>query len=85
MVTVHYLVVNGDYCSLLVDTARYRSSLLVHTFSINATLRCFLEGDALYAIAGFSLINDSFGFITKQIWKYATDNRCEYECSSQNE
>ena len=35
MVTVRYLVVAGAYCWLLVVTARYRSLLLIHTFSIN--------------------------------------------------
>ena len=34
-VTALYLVVTGGYCSLLVVTARYRSLLLVPTFSMN--------------------------------------------------
>ena len=35
VVTARYLAVTGGYCSLLVITARYRSLLLVLTFSMN--------------------------------------------------
>ena len=35
MVTARYLVIAGAYCSLLAVTARYRSLLLVPTFSVN--------------------------------------------------
>ena len=35
LVTARYLVFIGGYCSLLVVTARYRSLLLVPTFSMN--------------------------------------------------
>ena len=35
VVTARYLVVTVGYCSLLVVTARYRSLLLVPTFSMN--------------------------------------------------
>ena len=35
VVTARYLMVTTCYCSLLVVTARYRSLLLVPTFSIN--------------------------------------------------
>ena len=35
VVTACYLMVTGCYCSLLVITARYRSLLLVPTFSMN--------------------------------------------------
>ena len=35
VVTARYLLVTDGYCSLLVFTARYRSLLLVPTFSMN--------------------------------------------------
>ena len=36
VVTARCLVVTGGYCSLLMVAARYRSLLLVPTFSMNA-------------------------------------------------
>ena len=43
VVTARYLMVNAGYCSLLVVTARYRSLLLVPTFSMNAfTTQCII-------------------------------------------
>ena len=43
VVTAAYLMVTGCYCSLLVITARYRSLLLVPTFSMNAFKGIFQE------------------------------------------
>ena len=43
VVTACYLVVTGGYYSLLVVTARYRSSLLVPTFSMNAILAIIIS------------------------------------------
>ena len=38
VVTAPYLVVTAGYCSLLVDTARYRLLMLVPIFSMNVAI-----------------------------------------------
>ena len=67
MVSARYLVVTDGYCSFLVLTARYRSLLLVPTFSVKVHKKHFTAT----GFSVFSLLKVYFSKVTTHI-KFAT-------------